>query len=147
MYFPYGDGYLHHREDYSTPDSQIRSNVSLEFLSGGRRLKAFIIENLRPSKGKTRKSLQTAWAQKKNQLLKYMKETRTNQGTLPFPMIGAVCIRNSVKFFELRDGEEELHPFQDESQEFNLEAKSAEVLGKISHIKEIIDNARQAQGT
>lgn len=76
-----------------------------------------------------------------------MTASRTNQGTSPFAMLGAVCIGKLVKFFELQNGENHLSPFQGQIKPLNMAADALIIHEKILAIKNIIGNAFPSQST
>lgn len=88
-----------------------------------------------------------SWTTKENQLLSFMTASRTNQGTSPFAMLGAVCIGKLVKFFELQNGENHLSPFQGQIKPLNMAADALIIHEKILAIKNIIGNAFPSQST
>lgn len=104
MLFPWEEGFLHEREEYPSPRSQRRSDVSLSAIVNGRRKKLLVIESKRESRTSRTEPTQTAWTAAQWQLIQFCELAYREQGSLPgnLPLFVAVAIGSRIMFAEFR---------------------------------------------
>ncbi|KAJ5267608.1 hypothetical protein N7478_010416 [Penicillium angulare] len=119
MLFPWGEGFLHEREDYPSPASQKQSDVTLSAVINQRRKKLIIIESKREVQRSTTGPTKRAWSGAESQLRKFCQVAYKDQGSLPenLPLFVAIAIGSQIKFaefslLEIREGNRTLETSQ-----------------------------------
>lgn len=141
IYFPLEGNYLHEREEYASPNSRSRANVTLAVLHNDQRKKGLVIECKKPPGNRSGFPPPNSWLYTRKQLERFLVNNRVTETSLVSGTFGIVGIGMYVRFFTFPNDSVEMMDFQGDPNIYHIQRQGPQIEQKIRAMKTAIDFA------